>query len=877
MLSRDQGFTPEDPEPTRYREGLAAQVLELWHCVVARRAPDVAAMLAAANGDGPLPSGKAAIPFLQALNIRFQLLRIVDENVAIRARRQAETQGGEAAVRQSFAALAAKHGAPDNIQNLAAETMVGPTLTAHPTESKRVTVLEIHRRIYRLLVQLESDRWTPREREMLLDRIAGEIDLLWMTGELRLDRPTPDDEIAWGLHFFRDILFEAVPQVFDNFMRAVAPGQEAAATPRLRFHSWIGGDRDGNPNVTTAVTARALQAGRQTVVTKYAALLERAAARLSINEHIKPLALCEADALRRIAADPSRSSRNPNELFRQAVSAVKLRLESDGYAHVADFLADLRTIEGALLSLDAGHLAARYLTPVRWLAEVFGFRTVTLDIRQNTTVTTAVLREVWEAIGDGSVPDFGTEAWSRRLRTELSAETLPQVAVEALSPAARDLLELLGLMRVVIAGDDPQAVGPFILSMTRSADDLIGVLLLARYAGFDRETPELNVVPLFETIADLRAAPEILRELLAVPTARRSLTRQGRAVEVMLGYSDSNKDGGFLCSCWEVHNAQSRIVAALGRLGLRPAFFHGRGGSVSRGGAPTHRAIDAQPPGTIGQSIRLTEQGEVVSARYANRGTAAAHLELLLSSAYEHRLRKPTRLVVSEHNDALEALAELSRTAYVALLETPGFLDYFQEASPVEELARLKIGSRPARRFGASSLDDLRAIPWVFAWSQNRHLITGWYGFGSAIEDFVTVRGEAAKTLLRDMFERSEQFRLIMDETEKTLFQTDMAIAQRYASLVTSGDVGGRIHAKIQSEYHRSVAAIRMIAQSDRLAERFPRFRARFDRCRSDLDRIHMLQIDLLREARSQAPAERVSIPLLQSMNCISSALGWTG
>jgi len=716
VLLRDQGFAAEDPGPGWHRDDLAMQVLGLWGRVLVLRAPEVLALLAA-KGDVPLPSGEAVIPVLRALNIRFQLLRIVDEIAATRARRHAEAQSGETAVPHSFAALAAKHRAPGDISDLAVETTIGPTLTAHPTETKRVTVLEIHQRIYRLLVRLGIDRWTPRERETLLDEIAGEIDLLWMTGELRLDRPTPEDEVAWGLQFFRDVLFDAVPQVFNSLTRAVVPCQKVDLMPRLRFHSWIGGDRDGNPKVTTEVTAHALQAGRRTIVTKYAALLDQAAARLSISDHIMLPAPREADALRRIAADPGRSQRNPNELFRQAVSAIKLRLETGGYAHVATFVGDLRTVEDALLSVNAGHQAARYLRPIRWLAEVFGFRTVTLDIRQNAMVTNAVLGEIWQAAGDAPAPDYGTEAWSRRLRGELSVEILPHVALETLSPGARELLGLLSLMREVAAGDDPQAIGPFILSMTRSADDLLGVLLLARYAGFDRETPELSLVPLFETIADLRASPEILCQFLSVPTARRGLTRQGRAVEVMLGYSDSNKDGGFLSSCWEIDKAQSRIVAALGRLGLRTVFFHGRGGSVSRGGAPTHRAIEAQPPGTIGQSIRLTEQGEVVSARYANRETAAAHLELLMSSAYEHRLRKPTRLVDPEHNDALESLASLSYTSYAKLLDMPGFLDYFQESSPVEELARLKIGSRPTRRFGASSLNDLRAIPWVFAWS----------------------------------------------------------------------------------------------------------------------------------------------------------------
>jgi phosphoenolpyruvate carboxylase len=403
------------------------------------------------------------------------------------------------------------------------------------------------------------------------------------------------------------------------------------------------------------------------------------------------------------------------------------------------------------------------------------------------------------------------------------------------------------------------------------------VLLLARYAGFDREVPEIAVVPLFETIADLRAAPEILREVLGVPIARRSMAGRGRPVEIMLGYSDSNKDGGFLCSSWEVCRAQSRIVAELGRIGLTAGFFHGRGGSVSRGGAPTQRAIAAQPPGTVGSRIRITEQGEVVSARYANRGTAAAHLELLMSSAIEHRLRKPNRLVVPEYDDALEALAGLSQIAYGRLLTAPGFLDYFQEASPVEELASLKIGSRPARRFGAASLDDLRAIPWVFAWSQNRHLITGWYGIGSAVADFVAVRGETGRALLREMFEASELFRLIVDECEKTLYQTDLGIAADYAQLVRSEETRARIFAMIEEEYTRTVEAIRWIGRSDGPAERFAAFRQSFQSRRSDLDRINRLQIALLAETRAEDHRGRVSIPLLQTMNCISTALGWTG
>ncbi len=857
---------PAAPDGTSFHE----QVLALWRRVLARRAPQVLERLEG-DASAPLPAGREAIPFLQALNIRFQLERIVAENAAIRHRRATETEGGPAAVAQSFAALVSTTGEGRRIADLARHTIVAPALTAHPTETKRVTVLEIHRRIYRGLVMLETERWTRRERARIEAEIESDIDLLWMTGELRLDRPTPDDEIAWGLHFFRDILFDATCQVFDGFTDAL--GDSADATPGLRFHSWIGGDRDGNPGVTAEVTRRALAAGRATVTDRYDTMLTEAVERLSINERIVPLPAAEARALAALAEAEGTAGRNPNERFRQAVSAIHSKLEADRYTHVADFIGDLRQVERALLSIGAEAQCGRYIRPIRWLAEVFGFRTVTLDIRQNSTVTTAALRDIW---GEGA-PAYGDAAWSRRLRAELSAETVEAPDPTRLAAGTGELLSLLALMREARECGDPAAVGPFILSMTRSADDLLGVLLLARYAGSDRETPEISVVPLFETIADLRAAPEILREVLAVPQARRAMAGRTRSVEIMLGYSDSNKDGGFLCSSWEVHRAQSRIVAELDRIGLSPAFFHGRGGSVSRGGAPTQRAIAAQPPGTIGGRIRITEQGEVVSARYANRGTAAAHLELLMSSALEHRLRKPNRLVVPEHDDALEALAGLSQIAYTRLLHAPGFLDYFQEASPVEELASLKIGSRPARRFGAASLDDLRAIPWVFAWSQNRHLTTGWYGIGSAVEEFLAVRGAPGLALLREMFGTSELFRLIVDECEKTLYQTDLAVARDYASLVVSEDTRARIFGLIAAEYDRTVDAVQRIARADGIAQRFPEFRARFESRRADLDRIHRLQIALLRETRAETDGRRVSVPLQQSMNCISTALGWTG
>jgi phosphoenolpyruvate carboxylase len=883
MSAVPQLTDPGAEEGDDYTTALRQDIRRLWVNVIQRRAPEVlyAAMTPAAH----LPSPEAAVPLMQAVNIWFQLTRIIDENAAMRARRMTEATQGPEAVEGSFAAALSGLDpamSREDFAQLSTRLSVGPTLTAHPTEAKRVTVLEIHRRIYRQLVSLETQRWTPRERDDILSDIESEIDLLWMTGELRIERPRLADEIEWGLQFFRDALYDAVPQLFDRFTAATSArfGEGLAITPCVRFHSWIGGDRDGNPNVTTATTRDALDRARRAIIERYLDAARTAAARISITTRIMPLPPALEARIRSILGPRATdlATRNPGEIFRQALTAIADRLQAmrdggeGGYPSVSHFLADLRTLEDALHAIRADRLAARYVTPLRWQAQVFGFRTHTLDIRQNSTVTTAVIAELWSLTGPA--PAYGTSEWALRLREELGRPELAHADRGRLSAEARELLDLLALMRQARMSEDPEAIGPFILSMTRTADDILGIYLLARHAGFGAEKLDLQVVPLFETIDDLRRAPEVFDAVLKVPLAERSLRSRDGTVEVMLGYSDSNKDGGFLCSTWELDKAQRRLTQSLARHRLRPVFFHGRGGSVSRGGAPTGRAIAAQPVGTVQGRLRLTEQGEVVSSRYANRGTAVGNLELLASSVLSHLPVRVQPAADPEHIDALEALAGLSQTAYVSLLGMNGFLDYFQQASPVEELAMLKIGSRPARRFGARSLGDLRAIPWVFAWSQNRHMITGWYGFGSALRAFRQVRGPAADRLLTDMYTRHPLFRLMVDEVEKSLMLTDMDIAAAYADLVTDPAIRTPILSRIQAEHSAALASLRDITGTA-LGQRFPKMQARCEDLRPQLDRLNRLQIDLLRQSR--AGASGTTVPLMQSMTCIASGLGWTG
>ena len=872
---------PTKVDADTYVSSLRTLLWDQLFKVVQLRAPAVAHLLRSPNIVNQLADPDTG-DFLQAVNIWFQLTKIADENSAVRERRQTEAQDGPEIVEGSFAQAMSKikDEAPENFLTAVSALSVGPTLTAHPTEAKRVTILEIHRRIYRLLVTLETHRWTPREREAHIDELRGEVDLLWLSGELRLERPSLSDEIEWGLQFFRDSLFDATPQLFEQFQTAVCAtfgASGGAVRPFVKFHSWIGGDRDGNPNVTVEATRSAMARGRGAALDKHITELVDAARKISISSDIAKLTPSALKSLDNIVRGCTNSAaikqRNPGEVFRQAISAIVERLRTVlGYDHVSALVSDLSTIETALASIGASALSDRHIRPIRWRVEVFGFRTTSLDIRQNSTVTTEVLSEIWD-----NSDVYGSPAWSARLRRELAQEEIVSPYCGALSEQAMELLSLLGMICEAREGDDPDAIGGFILSMTRSTDDLLAVYLLTKYAGATGDALDLPIVPLFETIDDLRNAPNILKGLIDVPMARRSLKRQGTKIEIMLGYSDSNKDGGFICSTWELEQAQRKITQSLRPLGFVPAFFHGRGGSVSRGGAPTGRAIAAQPVGTLGGALRTTEQGEVVSTKYANRGTALNELEQLASSALLHTALSPKAPPTNpEHENALQALSGMSQAAYCELLNSAGFVQYFQEASPVEELAMLKIGSRPARRFGASSLADLRAIPWVFAWSQNRHLLTGWYGFGTAYQSFTRVRGKVGQKMLQNMFERSPIFQLMVDEVEKTLFQTDMDIAAQYARLSTDPASSAGIFGKIGTEYQVSCEAIRAITGQPVLAQRFPKLTKRFESNRAYLTIIHDIQIKQLHALRSNSQHQDTG-SLLQTMNCISAGLGWTG
>lgn len=849
---------------------------------------------------------------LQAWGIWFQLLNITEENTGMRRRRDLEKVAGLEMVPGTFANVLSEAKSAgisaEEIQSLIKQAHIRPTITAHPTEAKRVTVLEIHRRIYVLLYRLEAERWTKREREKFIEALRNEVDLLWLTGELRLEKPSVQQEVAWGLHFFEQTLYERIPETLERLEWALEkhyPEHDFNIPPFFQFGSWIGGDRDGNPFVTNDVTRETLFSNRRMALHHYQRKLVVLVRKISVTRNAIKLPADFESALRKIISETGQSgqpaSRNPGEVFRQYASCMLVKMEGTiardrnkmvpvlQYNNADEYINDLRTLERGLKDSGCAQLAKAMVTPLLREAEAFRFRTVRLDVRENTTVTTHTLTCIWrELTGKDDPPARDADEWKEWLLAELARplDKLPEF--RSLDDMAASTFGLFRLIRDMMDELDREAFGHCILSMTQSVNDILGIYLLAKYAGLfiDPEGTEncrLPIVPLFETIDDLQRAPVMMKELLNIPMIRRSIKDQGGCQEVMIGYSDSNKDGGYFTANWELNKAQANMTRVGNECGIPIVFFHGRGGSVSRGGAPTGHAIAAQPAGSIHGQMRITEQGEVVSSKYANEGTAQYQMELLTASIFEHTLKSLNEDELRPEPDmdeAMEALSSMAFAHYRLLAGTEGLVDYYSAASPVEELAKMNIGSRPARRFGAKTLKDLRAIPWVFAWTQNRMMVPGWYGVGTALESFINVRGNSGKEMLQLLFNKSRLFRLIIDEVEKTLSLVDLEVAQHYADLVPDKRIRDKIFTMIVDEYERTVRIVLAITGQQQLHTRFKRFSRKLERRNAILHQAGMEQVKLVKQFRARSESNSTLddlIPLLLSINCVSAGLGWTG
>jgi phosphoenolpyruvate carboxylase len=895
---------------TRSVKEASAWLVEQLLLVVERQLPQIAPVLRGFSAGSKLTDYEMGRT-LQAQGILFQLVSIAEQAYAMRRRRHIERERGHDQLLGTFdqvLAGAKRAGVTaDEIRAQLQTLRIRPVITAHPTEAKRVSILEKNRRIYLLLRELESTRWTDRERNALGAQLRDQVELLFLTGDLHLEKPTVEHEVAWGQHFFSETIFELAPELLATFEQALAknyPDETFEVTPFFQFGSWIGGDRDGNPFVTNAVTRQTMRDNALASLNYYRGRTIELGRMLSISPragHIPQMLRDELEKRLSTLRDASSiRARNQMEPYRQFCNLIVYKLNQtllatrgepttdQRYANADELIADLKLMETALAEGRSAALATDLVRPLRRAVEVFRFSTVRLDLRENTTRTTNALCDLWRTTREDEPPSVDSPEWRAWLDEQLQTPPLSIEERERFSSETRDTIEMFELVAELQSRLDREAFGSFILSMTHSVADVLGAYVLAKEAGLVKQGSKgvycsLPIVPLFETIEDLRDAPAIMRELLAIPIVKRSAQRQGDLQEVMIGYSDSNKDGGFLPSNWELYKAQARLTAVGVEEGVAIAFFHGRGGSVSRGGAPTGHAIAAQPAGSIRGRFRVTEQGEVVSFKYANRGTAAYQMELLASSVFTHALkseREEALIPRAEFEQAFEDLSSAALLAYTQFMSDGDLVLYFHAASPLEEISLLNIGSRPARRFGAKSLADLRAIPWVFAWAQNRHAITSWFGVGSGLKQFLDERGDAGLELLRRMHGDSRLFRLVLDEVEKALMLVDLEIAGKYASLVEDVAVREKIFAKIAAEHELTRAMVLKVTGATALGERFKAYKARLDDRLPTIDQVNLEQVELLRRFRSaqdETARELIKIPLLLSISCIASGLGATG
>lgn len=840
----------------------------------------------------------------RAFTIYFKLVNIAEQIHRIRRRREYKyisdlKDSSEGSIESLFAALRQRGVPYDEFKSLVDSLSIDLVLTAHPTEVNRHIVLEKFRYISSLLAELGSVKLDDEGRKAVEEEIHAELIGLWQTEEVPPFKKTPLDEARNIHYYFNETIFDALLKVYDEFEKKI---EESYGVPDvhlpsfLRFGSWVGGDRDGNPFVTHAITREVLEMQKAMAVEKHLEKLWRLKRQLSSSVKIVPvsreLRRAVTPEMKRMAEE--RGIHNPDEYYRIFLEHVETRLaavisDEEGparpYVLCEEFLSDLYMIDRSLRGNKGEMLADSTLKMLIRQAEVFGFHTARLDIRQNSAVHIAALTEITERLGlanyGGMTDDKKFEWLTREIKNPrpLVPDWLP------LSPETEELLRTFRTMRECLDEVSPGCIDTYVISMTRSAANVLEVLLFLKEAGLYRSdggkvTSAINIVPLFETIDDFRSAPGVMRRLFSEPVYREHVKARGNYSEIMIGYSDSGKDGGILCAGWEIHKAQRLLKSIADEFGVRNRFFHGRGGTVSRGGGPTNQAILARPAGTVDGAIKITEQGEVIYSNYSLPEIAEDNLELVLSSVVLTSLNNED--VNHLWEDVMDEIAVEARAAWRGLVyDDPDFYTYFQQSTPISIIQQMGIGSRPARRSRSKSIEDLRAIPWVFSWTQNRHLITGFYSVGTALKRFIDRSPKKNIKILRDMYANWRFFRSHIDNIQMTLSRADMWIALEYSFLVRPRDVGKRIFGRIRDEYELTEETILRIAGEKRILDNNPFLQKSIELRNPYIDSLSYIQVGLLRRLLKGdfTPGEKAALvdDLKLSINGISAGLKNTG
>jgi phosphoenolpyruvate carboxylase len=870
------------------------------------------------GGDPGLAPHPDGLP--QLYSMAFQLLNMVEERVAAEIRREREKVFGADSIRglwpQALRDLKRLGLGPEEILEVLKDVRVEPVLTAHPTEAKRASVRERHRALYIEMVRNEYPKYTDRERRRVREKIIAILETLWRTAEIHLVRPDIASELRGAIHYLRDLFPAALNRLDLHFTEAWRDAglplemlRSAGNIPRLSFGTWIGGDRDGHPLVTPEITERALAELRKAAFELLYRELSELAEQLTLSRNLVPVPdelQARIDELAFVVASEDEAGgifrNHSEEPWRQMASLMALRLRNQaaglpGYAAPEGLDQDLALLERTLVEADCHLLAEQAIRPIRHKLEMFGFHLATLDVRQNSEFHDKAIGQLLASAGVADGEHYATWPEERRLAFLEEELMSPRPFLHddlRVGPEADAVLDCYRVLVRHHRANGVAGLGSLIVSMTRQVSDLLGVYLLAREAGLMERTPDglaclLPVVPLFETMDDLDRSPNLLAEFIAHPLTRRSRVAQVAAghtgtQQVMLGYSDSNKDCGILAAQFALHRAQEALTAVAREADCEVCFFHGRGGTISRGAGPTHWFMAALPHGAMAGGFRMTEQGETIAQKYANLANATFNLELLLAGATvttaRHRHSQPT---VDPCAPLMPRLAALSQQAYQEFLHAPGFIDFYRQATPIDALEHSRIGSRPARRTGKSghSIADLRAIPWVFSWTQARFYLPGWFGVGSALEGVEREDPEAYAEFKAGL-SRSTFMSYVLTNVETNLASANLELMADYSGLVEDDALRSRFFQRVVEEFERTRRCLAKLFEGD-MSTRRPRMAKTLEIREAPLRVLHHQQIALLREWRGHVAggrrhdADRLLPHLLLSINAIASGLRTTG
>jgi len=845
-----------------------------------------------------------AIQIIRAFGFFSHLSNIAEDRHHVRRTREhalTPSAPREGTMAHALERLRVAHIASDRLRDFFAEAMVVPVLTAHPTEVRRKSMIDREMEIADLLAERDRSPLTSEELAANEAALRRAILTLWQTNLLRRTRLQVTDEVNNGLAYYDYTFLSQLPRFYADLETELAASGIAPSVPLpsfLRLGSWIGGDRDGNPFVNETVLRDALRLQSAKALRHYLDELRLLGAELSLDDRLVEVSPSLAELA---ARSPDRSAFRRHEPYRRAIAGIYARLAATAqaldhgdppqaavgsatpYVESGELLADLSLVANSLVANGSELLAKGRLRDLRRAVDVFGFHLAAIDLRQNSDVHERVVGELLELVQPGTnYLELGEDQRISLLLAELAT------ARPLASPFVTYSSETTGELAIVRATAEahrrygPASVPHYVISKATSVSDVLEVGVLLKEAGLidPREGKlDLDIVPLFETIEDLRNCGEVMGALLGTPEYMRFLESRGRIQEVMLGYSDSNKDGGFLTSGWELYKAEIGLVEVFRRHDVSIRLFHGRGGSVGRGGGPSYQAILAQPPGAVQGAIRVTEQGEVIASKYSNPELGRRNLETLAAATLEATLlRAEAAAPRPEYLDLMERLSGDAFRAYRNLVyETDGFVRFFRESTVVGEIANLNIGSRPASRKASERIEDLRAIPWVFSWAQMRLMLPGWYGFGSAVASWLEAEPATGMATLQAMYEEWPFFQMLLSNMDMVLAKSDIAIASRYAELVSDAELRERIFARLRAEWQTSIEALLAIMGHNQLLEGYPLLSRSIRNRFPYLDPLNHMQIELLRRYRAGDGDEDVVTGIHLTINGIAAGLRNSG